>query len=202
MDARRRADVADAGSRSRAGADLLLHRKRVARPRRLRPRRGQSLRRFDRRARREDREAPLALPAGAPRHLGLRRAEPGRALRRRVRRRGAEGARADLEDRLDVRARPRDGRAAAAGRGGAGAAGSRAAHRTDAADPAVPAVHPARHRRGGPGGDPEARARGDDGVDAASGALGPDLHAVPPGDACDQPRPAGRRQLAADELQP
>ena len=34
----------------------------------------QPLRRLDRRARREDRRVPLALPAGAPRHLGLRRA--------------------------------------------------------------------------------------------------------------------------------
>ena len=44
-------------------------------------------------ARRQDGRVPLALPAGAPRHLGLRRAEPRRPLRRRDRRRGAQGAR-------------------------------------------------------------------------------------------------------------
>ena len=58
-------------------------------------------------------QVPLALPAGAPRHLGLRRPEPGRAVRRRGRRRAAPGASREAEqDRLGLHARPRDRQAA------------------------------------------------------------------------------------------
>ena len=45
---------------------------------------------LDRRARPEDRQAQVVLPAGPPRHLGLRLREPGRPLRRR---RQAQGSR-------------------------------------------------------------------------------------------------------------
>ena len=60
----------------------------VARPERQQARGRQPVHGLDRRRRREDRRVPLALPAGAPRHLGLRRPEPGRPLRRRRRRKG------------------------------------------------------------------------------------------------------------------
>ena len=66
-----------------ARAALLLDRQRVARRRRQRARRRQPLHALDRRARREDRRVQVALPEGAPRHLGLRRAEPDGPLRRR-----------------------------------------------------------------------------------------------------------------------
>ena len=53
---------------------------------RRRARRRQPVQRLDRRDRREDGQIPLALPAGASRHLGLRLAESRRAVRRAVRR--------------------------------------------------------------------------------------------------------------------
>ena len=79
---RRRAGVADAGGRSRARARLLLDRQSGARSARRRAARQQPVQRVDRRDRREDRQVPLALPAGASRHLGLRLAESRRAVRR------------------------------------------------------------------------------------------------------------------------
>ena len=44
--------------------------------------RQEPLRRLDRRARHEDRQDQVVLPGGPPRHLGLRRPEPGRPVRR------------------------------------------------------------------------------------------------------------------------
>ena len=74
------------------------------------------------RARRRDRQARVALPGGAPRHLGPRlpgAAEPGdRHARRPAHRRG----RADHEARARVAVRPRDRRAALPDRGARGPA--------------------------------------------------------------------------------
>ena len=79
----RRAGLADPGRRPRARPPLLLDRQRRPRPEREQARGRQPVHGLDRRRRRRDREVPLALPAGPPRHLGLRRPEPGRPLRRR-----------------------------------------------------------------------------------------------------------------------
>ena len=49
----------------------------------------------------------VALPDGAPRHLGLRRAEPDHPLRRDDRRHMVHGDRRGREDRLALPARPR-----------------------------------------------------------------------------------------------
>ena len=85
----------------------------VARHRRLRARGRQPVHRVDRRARRQDRRVQVALPAGPPRHLGLRRAEPDGALRRRGRTaRPRKGIGEAGQDRLAVPARPRDRQAA------------------------------------------------------------------------------------------
>ena len=66
------------------GLALLLDGQHVARLRRQQPQGRQPVRELDRRARRQDGRVPVALPAGAPRHLGSRLAFPGRALRPEV----------------------------------------------------------------------------------------------------------------------
>ena len=71
--------VADAGHRSGARARLLLDGQRRPRLQRRRARRRQSLHGVDRRDRAQDRQIPLALPAGASRHLGLRLEQSRRA---------------------------------------------------------------------------------------------------------------------------
>ena len=202
VDARRRTDVADACGRSRARPPVLLHGQRVAGSRRRRACRRQPLCGLDRCARREDGRLPLALSRGAPRHLGLRRAEPGRPLRRSDRRPGAQGARADQQDRLDVRRRPANRRADPADQGGARPAGRAAEDIGDSADPAVRPVLPARGDRCGRGRDLQAGTGDRERSDGASDRQGRDLCAVPPGDTGDHPRPARRDELAADELQP
>ena len=81
----------------------------------------------------QHRQVPLALPAGAPRHLGLRRAESRRAVRRDHRRRAAQGPGAGGQDRLGLHPRSRDGRAADRHRRAPGAAGAAPGHGGDAA---------------------------------------------------------------------
>ena len=88
-----------------------------------------------------DRQVQVGVPAGAPRHLGLRRGEHRRPLQRLRR---AQGRRAGGEDGLDLHARPGDRRAALRDRREARPAGSEAAHLADPADPAQRRVHPAR----------------------------------------------------------
>ena len=78
LEARRSFRLADAGRRPRARPHLLLDRQSGARLQRCRSERRQPVHRVDRCARREDRQIPLALPASASRHLGLRRPEPRR----------------------------------------------------------------------------------------------------------------------------
>ena len=82
----------------------------------------QSLHELDRLPRREDRQARLALPDGAPRSVRLR--QPGRAdPRRHHRGRPADqGGRAGHQAGVCVRARPRDGQAGVADRRAARAA--------------------------------------------------------------------------------
>ena len=110
VEARRRADLADARGRPRARPALLLDRQRRRPTSTAASAPGDNLFTASIVAhRREDRQVPLALPAGAPRHLGLRRAEPGRALRRRT---AQEGDRRSRQDRLALPARPRDRQAA------------------------------------------------------------------------------------------
>ena len=71
------------------GLALLLDRQHVARLRRQQPQGRQPVRELDRRPRRQDGRVPVALPAGAPRHLGPRLTFAGRALRPEGRRRAA-----------------------------------------------------------------------------------------------------------------
>ena len=85
---------------------------------------------------RAHREARLALPAGASRHVGLgsaHRADPARYHRRRQ---AHQGRRADHQAGLGLRLRPRDRQAGVADRGAARAAIGRAG-REDLADAAV-----------------------------------------------------------------
>ena len=70
----------------------------------------------------EDRQVQVALPDGPPRHLGLRRAEPDRPLRRRDRRQDVPGIARGRQDRLALLAQPRDRQAALGIDGEAGAA--------------------------------------------------------------------------------
>ena len=140
---------------------------------RRRPHRRQPVRHVDRRARRAHRQAPVALPARAPRSLGhgpQRGAAaddhpPQRAQPRRRRR--------DQQDRLALRVRPRDRRADLADRGAAGAeerdagraeladaaASDQARRRTSSTRSRVDDISPYLPRRGG-GGVQEAPARG------------------------------------------
>ena len=73
----------------------------------------QSLQRLDPRAGGEDRQIPLALPAGSPRHLGLRLAQSRHPVRCDLRRTAAQGHRASRQDRLGLHPRSRDRQAAA-----------------------------------------------------------------------------------------
>ena len=64
----------------------------------------------------EDRQVPLALPAGAPRHLGLRLAKSSDPLRGQLRRCPAQGRSAGGQDRLGLHPRSRHRQAAVAHR--------------------------------------------------------------------------------------
>ena len=110
--ARRRLRLADARGRSGARPPLFLHGKSGARLQRRRARRRQPVRDLDRGRRCEDGKIPLALSAGASRPLGLRRAQPGGALRHRDRRTDAQGDRAGQQDRMGLHPGPHamDGR--------------------------------------------------------------------------------------------
>ena len=93
---RRRRDLADAGRRSRARPALFLDRQcRSGLQRRL-PRRRQPVRGVDAGDRARDREVSLALPAGASRHLGLRRGQSRRPHGRERRRPHARKAIAEV----------------------------------------------------------------------------------------------------------
>ena len=87
------------GLRAAVGADR--HQLRRPSPRR------QPLLRLDRRARREDRQARVALPDRPPRPLGLRHRGPGHARRHHRERQAHQGADAAEQDRLHLRLRPR-----------------------------------------------------------------------------------------------
>ena len=87
--ARRRHRVADTRRRSRARPDLLLDRQPRARLQRRDPQGRQPVYVVDHGARCEDRQIPLALPAGASRSLGLRQREPRRVVRYHARRQAA-----------------------------------------------------------------------------------------------------------------
>ena len=139
----RRRDLAGAGVRPGARAPLLLDRQRGARLGRQRPPGRQQVDGVDRRRRGGDGEVPLGLPDGPSRHLGPRRGEPRRPLRRLRRPQGRGPGR---QDGMALHARPRDGEAPVRHRREAGAPGPAPAHREDAADPAQRRVHPARAR--------------------------------------------------------
>ena len=85
LEGRRRARLADAVGGSGARDALLHDGQRRPRQQRQLARRQEPLHRVDGRARRADREAQVVVPDGAPRHLGLRRAEPDDPLRRQGR---------------------------------------------------------------------------------------------------------------------
>ena len=82
-------------------------------------RRRQSLLLFRCRAERQDRRIRLAFPGGAPRHLGLRRGEPGRSLRHRHQRPAAQGNCPGRTHRLGLHSRPHERQAAGRHRGDA-----------------------------------------------------------------------------------
>ena len=80
--------------------------------RRLDARGRQPVLRLDDGAEGQDGRVRLALPAGAPRHLGLRRGEPGGPLRHRDQRQAAQGDRRGRPHRLGVHPRPHQRQAA------------------------------------------------------------------------------------------
>ena len=101
--------------------------------RRLDARGRQPVLRLDGRPEGQDGRVRLALPAGAPRHLGLRRGEPGRPVRHRDQRPAAQGDRRGRPHRLGLHPRPHQRQAADRHRREAGAAGSAAEDGQDAA---------------------------------------------------------------------
>ena len=101
--ARRRRGLAGARLRSGPRSPLLRDRERRPRLGRERPAGRQPVDGVDRRDRGGDGQVQVGVPAGPPRHLGLRRREHRRPLRRLRR---TEGRRAGGEDRLAVHARP------------------------------------------------------------------------------------------------
>ena len=107
VEVRRRRDLADAGRRSRSRPRLFLDRQRRAGLQRRLPRRRQPVRGVDARHRARDRQISLALPAGASRHLGLRRGQSRRPHGRERRRPHAQGDRRSRQDRLGVHPRSR-----------------------------------------------------------------------------------------------
>ena len=117
----------------RAWADLLLGRQLRAGLRRVDARGRQSVLRVRRRGECQDRPIRLALPGGAPRHLGLRRGEPGGAVRHRHQRPAAQGHCPGRTHRLGLYTRPHQRQAAGRHRGEAGAAGAAAEDREDPA---------------------------------------------------------------------
>ena len=94
------------------GLALFLDRQCRARLQRRLPRRRQPVRRVDAGDRARDRQVSLALPAGASRHLGLRRGQSRRPHGRERRRPHAQGDRRSGEDRLGLHPRSRDRQAA------------------------------------------------------------------------------------------
>ena len=81
----------------------------------------------------EDRQVPLALPARAPRHLGLRRGHAARAVRSHDQRATAQGPRASEQDRLGLHSRPGDRETPDRHRRARRAAGASPGHGRDAA---------------------------------------------------------------------
>ena len=134
---------------------------------------------------------PLALPASASRHLGLRLAESRRAVRCARQRRDAQRPRAGLEDGLGLHSRSRDGRAADRHRGARRAAGAAAGDGRDAA-----VSRRRRHRaavdRHSAGGCERAAGR------RRAHQRRQDLHAVLDRADCTEARHDGRSQLAAE----
>ena len=166
----------------RPGARSRLRARRDADRRLLRrqPARRQPVRRQPGRARRQDREAQVALPDGAPRRLGLGpgvRADPVRHDRQRPHR---QGHRAADEARVSLRLQSRDRRADLADRRAARAAVGRAegAHQPDAAVPdQARAVRSAGHHRERPAR-PDAGAQGRGARGGQALQDGADLHAA------------------------
>ncbi len=124
---------------ARCGARHPLHAARRAeqRPRRHRPSRQQSVLVVGRRGRCEHRQVSLALPARAPRHLGLRHAVGAAARRPAPRRTDGSRRHHRQQDRIDVHAQSRHRQADLRHRGAPGAE-KRRARRAGVADAAVP----------------------------------------------------------------
>ena len=101
---RRRGRMDDAGLRRGFRPLVLRGRQSRSQPRRDTSRRRQPVHRVGRGARRADRAARLALPAGAPRPLGLRSRQPAPALRGGGKAGGGPGG----QDRLLLHPRSRD----------------------------------------------------------------------------------------------
>ena len=93
----------------------------------------QPVHRLDRRARLQDRPVQVALPGSPPRHLGLRRAQPDRAVRPDVQRPDAQGHVRVRQDRLVLLPGPHQRPAADRHRREAGRAGAAPGHRGDPA---------------------------------------------------------------------
>ena len=135
FDARRRHHLEHTGARSRPRARLLRHRQLRSGLRRLDARGRQPLLRLDDGPEGEDRGVRLALPASAPRHLGLRRGQPGGPLRHRDRRQAAQGHRRGRAHGLGVHPRSDGRQAPDRNRREAGTSGPAAEDGQDPADP-------------------------------------------------------------------
>ena len=102
--------------------------------------RHQPVHRFDHRAVARHRHAEVALPAGAPRRLGLRLGQPADPVRHAGARAAREGARRGEQERLSLHPQSRDRAAGACDQGDAGADRDGAARRAAVAD-AADSVH-------------------------------------------------------------
>jgi hypothetical protein len=201
VETRGRPRLADAVGRPEAWAPVLLDGQRWARQRWQQARRQESVRRLHGGARREDREAPVALPDGSSRHLGLRRPEPDRSLRREDRRQAAPRDRRGFEDGVALPRRPNEREATPSDPGEACATEREPEDVADPADPELPALRPARAERPAVHAGAEAAAAGS----RPPGAGDPgedDVHALLEDPGRLHAGPAGRHQLAALELQP
>ena len=99
--------------------------------------REQPVRREPRLPRGEDRQARVALPGGAPRHLGLRLPDPSDPRRHHRRRPAHQGGHPGQQAGIHLRLRSQDGRAGLADRGAAGAGRRRVPGERYVADAAV-----------------------------------------------------------------
>ena len=157
--------------------------------------RRQSVRRLPGRARRQDRQAGLALPDGSSRPVGIRHRRPGDARRHQGRRPADQGGGAAEQERLPVGSRSHQRQAGMAGRRAAGAAVD-GPGREDLADAAVPDQAAAVRASGCQRRRPDRLHAGAEGARPRDRQRLRDRAAVHP--ALDRDRRAGHQQRHAD----